>query len=231
MKLLVAGVAACFGSEHGGNVISGAVPVGEKPACGRIEVDEAGIVGGPARVGENRGVESTGEAVGGEHVVPGVANPGRSVGDGVENLLDTVRDAGCSAAPLPWWGGLSGARQVEQVATLGLVQLKRACDSVEDGLGRPGEVPAFHADVVIDAHPGEQRDLFAPQPLDPAVVSTVGGSPACAGEIRSRREIEELADLVSVVHATTVGAVPIVREVLALPGTAGTPNDAGQRLN
>jgi len=53
--------------------------------------------------------------------VPGVAYPGRSVGDGIEDLLDTVRDAGCLPAALPRRGGLSSARQVEQVRTLGLV--------------------------------------------------------------------------------------------------------------
>jgi hypothetical protein len=61
------------------------------------------------------------------------------------------------------------------VGTLGLVQLQRAGDSVEDGLGRAGQVPAFHAHVVIDAHPGEQRDLLAAQSLDPAVASPVSG--------------------------------------------------------
>jgi len=84
-------------------------------------------------------------------------------------------------APLPRRGGLSGAGQVEQVGTIGLVQLKRARDSVEDGLGRAGQVPAFHAHVVIDAHPGEQGDLFAPKPLNPAVASPVGGQPGLRG--------------------------------------------------
>ena len=180
-ELFVVGVAACLGSEHGGDVISGALPVGEELACGGIEVDEAGIVCGPARVGEDRGVEGAGEAVGGEHVVPGVAHPGRSVGDGIEDLLDSVRDAGRLPAPLPRRGGMSSARQVEQVGALGLVQLQRAGDSVEDGIGGAGQVPAFHADVVVDAYPGEQRDLLAPQPLDPAVASPVGGQPRLRG--------------------------------------------------
>ena len=50
----------------------------------------SGVVGGPAGVGEDRGVEGASEAVGGEHVVPGVAYPGRCIGDGVEDLLDAV---------------------------------------------------------------------------------------------------------------------------------------------
>src|SRR5580704_9051907 len=104
----------------------------------------------------------------------------RSISDGIEDLLDTIRDARCLPAPLPRRGGLSSARQVEQVSALGLVQLQRAGDPVEDGIGGAGQVPAFHADVVIDAHPSEQRDLLAPQPLDPAVARAV--TPADAGQ-------------------------------------------------
>jgi hypothetical protein len=53
----VVGVAACFGAEHGGNVVGGAVPVEEEFACGAVEVDEAGGTGGPAWVGQDRCVE------------------------------------------------------------------------------------------------------------------------------------------------------------------------------
>jgi hypothetical protein len=106
-------VAACFGPEHGGDVVSGALPVGEELPCGGVEVGEAGVVGGPARVGEYRCVQCTGEAVGGEHVVAGIAHPGRGLGDGIEDLLDDVGDAGGLGAPVPWRGGLGGAGQVE----------------------------------------------------------------------------------------------------------------------
>jgi hypothetical protein len=87
--------------------------VGEELACGRVDVDKAGNVGWPARVGQHRGIERAGEAVGGEHVMPGVAHPGRGVGDGIEDLLDAIGDARGLAAPVPRWGGLGSAGQVE----------------------------------------------------------------------------------------------------------------------
>ena len=64
--------------------------------------------------------------------------------------------------PVPWRGGLGGVGQVEEVGALGLVQLQRAGDSAENGVGGARQVPAFHTHVVVDAHTGEQRDLLAP---------------------------------------------------------------------
>ena len=118
-ELPVVGVAACLGAEHGGDVVGGALPVGEEVACGRVEVDEAGVVDGPARIGEERGVEGAGHPVGGEHVVPGVADPGGCVCDGVKDLLDAVGDAGGLRPPLSWRDRLGGAGQVGQVGAFG----------------------------------------------------------------------------------------------------------------
>jgi hypothetical protein len=87
-ELLVAGVAACLGPEHGGDGQRRA-PSRRELAGGGVEVDEAGIVRGPARVGENRGVKGAGEAVGSEHVVPGIACPGRRVGKRLGPLIAT----------------------------------------------------------------------------------------------------------------------------------------------
>jgi hypothetical protein len=52
-----------------------------------VEVDEAGGVGRATRVLEHRQVQRTGQLVHGEEVVAAVADPGRSVRDGVEDLL------------------------------------------------------------------------------------------------------------------------------------------------
>jgi len=174
------GVAARLGPEHGSDVVGSAFPVGEELACGRVEVDEAGIVDGPARVGEERNVEGAGHAVGGEHVVPGVADPGGCVGDGVKDLLDAVGDAGGLRPPLPRRGGLGRAGQVEQVAAFGLVELERARDAVQDRVGCAGQVPSLHAHVVVDAHARKQGDLLAPEPLHPAVAA-VGGQAGLRG--------------------------------------------------
>jgi hypothetical protein len=116
-------------------------------------------------------------------------------------------------------------------APFGLVELQRSGDSVQDGVGGTGQVPAFHAHVVIDAHPGEQRDLLASQPLDPAVAFPVGRQARLRGRDALAPRDEELANLGSVIHAATVGTLSAVREVLALPGTADTPKTAGQPLH
>src|SRR6185437_12328105 len=100
-ELLVIRVTAGLRSEHGGDVIGGALPVGEELTGGRVQIDEARAVGWPARVGKDRGVERTREPVGGEYVVPGVAHPGRRIGEGVEDLMNAVGDTGNLASPLP----------------------------------------------------------------------------------------------------------------------------------
>jgi hypothetical protein len=64
-------------------------------------------------------------------------------------------------APLPGRCGVCGAGQVEQVGAFGLVELQGGGQAVEDGVRGSGKVAAFHADVVVDAHAREQRDLFA----------------------------------------------------------------------
>src|SRR6266487_173315 len=113
MSCLSWGFASGFRAEHGGDVVSGALPVGEEVAGCGVEVDEAGVVRRAARVGEDRRVERPGHAVGGEHVVPGVADPRGCFGDGVEDLLDAVGDTAGFRAPLPGWCGLCGAGEVE----------------------------------------------------------------------------------------------------------------------
>jgi len=59
------------------------------------------------------------------------------------------------------------------VGALGLVQLQGAGDALEDAVGRPGGPAAFQAGVVVDADPGEERDLLAAQPGDPAVAAVI----------------------------------------------------------
>ena len=65
----------------------------------------------------------------------------------------------------------------EQVCSLGFVELQGVRDPVEDGVRGTGEVAALHPDVVIDADPREERDLFATQPLHPAVATVTGRRP------------------------------------------------------
>ena len=48
-----------------------------------------------------------------------------------------------------------------QVGALGFVQLESVRHRVQHGLRGATEIPAFEPYVVLDAHAGEQRHLFA----------------------------------------------------------------------
>jgi hypothetical protein len=120
--------------------------------------------------------------------------------------------------------GFGPAGEVEQVAAFGVVELKRPGDALEDGVRGTGQVAAFHPDVVVDADPGEHRDLLPAQSCHPAVAAVGGQAGLLRGNPRPPGG-EELADLRSVVHDFTVDAPGAPREALPLPGRAGTPPD------
>ena len=61
---------------------------------------------------------------------------------------------------------MRGAREVEQVRPLGLVELKRTRERLEDALRDAGRAAPLEARVVVDAHPGEQRNLLPAEPWD-----------------------------------------------------------------
>jgi hypothetical protein len=52
------------------------------------------------------------------------------------------------------------------VPSLGLVELQRMRDAVDDALGDAGGVASLEPDVVLARDPGEQRNLLAAQPRD-----------------------------------------------------------------
>jgi hypothetical protein len=75
-----------------------------------------------------------------------------------------------------WRTGRAGAAQeVEQVDTLGLVELQYPGDGVDDALRDAGGVAALQADVVLTGDAREQGDLLAAQPGDPSALSAVQG--------------------------------------------------------
>jgi transcriptional regulator of aromatic amino acid metabolism len=57
----------------------------------------------------------------------------------------------------------TGAGEVEQMRSFGLIQMQRAGQRIEHAVGRAAEVAALEAVVVVDAEPGEGGDLLAPQ--------------------------------------------------------------------
>jgi hypothetical protein len=88
VEISVMGVPACFGAEHGDGDVGGAAPVGVEAVSGGVEEREPGEVGAIIRIGEDVGVEGSGESVGGEDVHATVADEGEALGEGVENPLE-----------------------------------------------------------------------------------------------------------------------------------------------
>jgi hypothetical protein len=98
---------------------------------------------------------------------------------------------------------LAGAGEVEEVRAFCLVQTQRIRERVEDGFGGAAEVSAFEPVVVLDAEPGERRDLFAAQPRYAALAErpdpdVLRRDPCTPGG-------EEVADLGLDVHVGSVG--------------------------
>ena len=65
-----------------------------------------------------------------------------------------------------------------------LVELQCRSQGVEHAFRCAGEVAALHADVVVDGHPGQHRDLLASQPLDSAVAAVGRESGLLRGDAR-----------------------------------------------
>jgi len=85
------------------------------------------------------------------------------------------------------------------VGALGLVELQRAGQRMQDPGGRAGDLTALEAGVVLDADAGKGRDLAAAQSGHPP-----GAGGRQADLIRGDASAtggEELADFPAVVHA------------------------------
>ena len=95
--------------------------------------------------------------------------------------------------------GVGGAGEVEEVSALGVVELQRASQRLEDAVRGPGEVAALEAGVVGGAHAGEDGDLLAAQPGH-AARSVVGQADVGSFDLGSPRG-QEFADLAAGVHA------------------------------
>jgi hypothetical protein len=68
-----------------------------------------------------------------------------------------------------------GAREVEQVRALGIVELQRSRERLEHAVRHAAGVAALQALVVLDADAGQRGDLLAAQPFHAA--RTIGWQP------------------------------------------------------
>ena len=77
--------------------------------------------------------------------------------------------------------GACRAGKVEQVRTLSVIELQGSGKRVQDGVGGAAGVAAFQAGVVVDADPGQQRDLLPAQASDAPGDAPGGAGPPTRG--------------------------------------------------
>ena len=89
------------------------------------------------------------------------------------------------------------------MGAFGFVELQGAGDAFEHVVGDTVGVAALESRVVLDADPGEHRDLFAAQAFDAPVRAVDGEAGLLRGDLGATGG-EELADAVFVVHGVHV---------------------------
>ena len=191
-----------LGTQDCHHVVRGALPVQEERTGARAEEHEPGNVHGSDRVEVHLGVQRPPEPVRGENVAAAVAYVRRHAGHGVKGLLD----AGPDLLGGPATSARRAARrlgQIEQVRTLGLVELQCPGERVQNSLGHPAQIAPLETGVVVDADAGEKGDLLPAQPWDPAVAAIGGQACPIRADLCSARG-QEVADLVPVVHTSDV---------------------------
>ena len=167
-------------------VVGDGVPVDEVLLGSRVEEHESGAVDRPDVVIELRRVERLAELVGSQDVEPLVLDEGGHAHEGVEDPLDYGTHTLLARPPpaSPVRCGVGGAGEVEEVHPVGLVELQRSGDPVEDVLGDAPHVAAFQSHVVLGADAGEHGDLLAAKPLDPPVAAVGGQAGLLRGDPR-----------------------------------------------
>ena len=176
---------AGLGSKQGDDLAGVAFPVPVERLGPRVEKDEPGRVHRPLRHDEHLREQRAPEPVRGDRIEPTVLDEHRHTAHRVDQLLHVRPDllrAGRAAATSRVGTLVRGADQSVQMRMLGLVEPKGAADAVENRLRDAGRVAALEPDVVLRAHPGQQSDLFAAQPLHAATAPEVGEARFLRGE-------------------------------------------------
>ena len=159
---LVVGVLPGVGAQGRHDLVGVVLPVREEDLRGRVEEGEPGRVALTGHVIEYRRIEGTTQRVRRDKVQTPVPHPHRRARDRIEEPLQHGHHGLLSgpAAPTPWRRpGRPG--QVGQVVGLGLVELERACERVENLQRHAPQVATLHPRVVLHADTGEQGHLLA----------------------------------------------------------------------
>lgn len=196
---LVVGVAAGLRAQQLYGVVGYAVPLDPEVSGAGVEEVEARDVGWPDRIGEEGGEEGSAELVGGKGIRAAVHDDGGCLGHRVQQPLHVetyaLRRRLVTLARLR----CRGAGKVVKVGAFGLVQMERPSERVQYAFGDTAEVAALQAGVVLDADPGQLRDLSPAQSRHPTgPVGRQTGHPR--GDLGSAGG-QEVADLAAVVHA------------------------------
>jgi hypothetical protein len=95
------------------------------------------------------------------------------------------------------------AREVEEVRALGRVELQRTRERLENLVGDAAGVAALEPRVIVDADPGEERGLLAPESRNASGPAERGQTCLLRRKLRAPRG-QELTHLFLRVHGTSV---------------------------
>ena len=161
-----------------------------------------------------------------------VADERDAVGDGLERPLQAEPRRGLArrttSGAAAGGDAVGGAGEVVEVGALGLVELQRPRQRLQDARGGAGDLAALEPGVVLHAQAGQRRDLAAAQARHAAAAG--GGEPDLLGGDAGAPGGEELAHLCSVVHAfegrPIRAASEPTRGALSVHPSTGTPTAA-----
>jgi hypothetical protein len=108
-----------------------------------------------------------------------------------------------------------GAREVEQVGALGVVESQCVGERLEDSIGGAGRVAPLQSLVVLDTDPGQGGDLFAPQPGH-ASLTVRRQAELLRGDLRPPGG-QELGELAGSVHGSNVRRAGPLMGALSVP--------------
>ena len=120
-----------------------------------------------------------------------VANERDAVGDGIECPLQTCSGSGLfrGAAPdAPGRGNaVCGPGQVQKVSALGVIELQRPCDRIENGRRGTADGTAFESGVILTLTPASKATSLRRRPATRRF--RPAGRPAASGVSFARREV------------------------------------------
>jgi hypothetical protein len=123
--------------------------------------------------------------------------------------------------------GARGAREIEEVRALGLVELERPRQRLEHELGDAADLAALQPPVVVGADAGQGGDLLAAQPGHPApAVARQAGLLGCDLRASGGEELGDVGGDVSLAGRSTECHEPSRYPVLACATNERTDHES-----